>query len=110
MVLGNRVLKDICGPKRDHVRVKWRKLHKEGLRDFYSSPNIAVTTRRGIRWAEHVARMWKSRGAYRVLVGKPHGRRALRITTHRWKNTETYLQEIDCEGVDWIDLARDWYK
>jgi hypothetical protein len=54
--------------------------------------------------------MWKSRGAYRVLVGKPHGRRPLRITTHKWKSTETYLQEIDCEGVDWIDLAQDWYK
>jgi hypothetical protein len=56
-VLENRVPKEICGPKRDQVTVEWRKLHKEKLRDFYSSPNIAVTTSRGIRWAEHVARM-----------------------------------------------------
>jgi len=56
-VLGNRVLKEICGPKRDQVTVDWRKLHKEGHREFYSSSNIAVTTSRGIRWAEHVAYM-----------------------------------------------------
>jgi len=46
-----------CGPERDQVTVEWRKLHKEELRDFYSSPNIAVTTSIGIKWAEHVARM-----------------------------------------------------
>jgi hypothetical protein len=56
MVPGNRVLKEICGPKRDQVTMEWRKLHKEELRGFYSSTNIAVTSR-GIRWAEHVARM-----------------------------------------------------
>ena len=54
-VLENRMLKDICGPKRDQVKVEWSKLHKEELRDFYSSPNIAVATPRGIRWAEHAA-------------------------------------------------------
>jgi len=43
-------------------------------------------------------------------VGKPQGRRPLRTTTHRWKDTEMNLQEIDCEAVDWIDLVQDWDK
>jgi len=43
-------------------------------------------------------------------VGKPHGRRPLRIPMHRWKDIEMNLQEIYCEGVDWIDLAQDWNK
>ena len=56
-VLENRLLTEICGRTRDQVTVRWRKLHKEEFRDFYSSPNIVVTTSRGITWAEHVTRM-----------------------------------------------------
>jgi len=36
----NRVLRRIFGPKRDEVTREWRKLHKEGLYELYSSPNI----------------------------------------------------------------------
>ena len=43
-------------------------------------------------------------------MGKRQGRRPLRTTTHRWKDTEMNLQEIDCEGVDWIDVAQNWDK
>ena len=63
-----------------HVRVevtgKWRKLRNEDLNDLYCSPNIVrVIKSRRMRWAGHVARMGEGRGEYRVLVGKPEGKR-----------------------------------
>jgi len=57
---------------------KWRRLHNEELNDLYSSPNIVrVIKSRRMRWAGHVERMCEERGMYRVLVGKPGGRRPL---------------------------------
>ena len=54
-------------------------------------------------------RMGKSRGVYRVLVGKPEGMRPLGRPRHRWKdNIKMDLKEVGCEGMDWIDLAQDW--
>ena len=51
---------------------------EEELNDLYSSPNIVRMIKwRRMRWAEHVARMGEERGVYRVLVGKPEGRRPL---------------------------------
>ena len=61
-----------------------------------------------MRWAGHVARMGKSIGVYRVLVGKPEGKRPLGRPRHRWENNiKMDLQEVDCEGMDWIDVAQD---
>jgi hypothetical protein len=58
MVFENRVLRRICGPKRDEVTGEWRKLHNEELHDLYTSPTIVrVIKSRRIRWAGHVARM-----------------------------------------------------
>jgi hypothetical protein len=75
-VFENRVLRRIFGPKRDEVTGKWRRLHNEELNDLYSSPNIIwVTKLRRMRWTGHVARMGEKRGAYRILVGRPEGRR-----------------------------------
>ena len=55
---------------------EWRRLHNEELNDLYSSPNIVrVIKSRRMRWAGHVTRMGEERGAYRVLVGKPEGKR-----------------------------------
>jgi hypothetical protein len=77
-VFENRVLRRIFGPKRDEVMGKWRKLHNEELRDLYSSPNIIrLIKSRRIRWAGHVAQMGEKRNAYRLLVGKPEGKRPL---------------------------------
>jgi len=57
---------------------EWRRLRNEELNDFYSSPNIVrVIKSRRMRWAGHVAHMAEERGVYRVLVGKPEGRRPL---------------------------------
>jgi hypothetical protein len=60
----NRVLRRIFGPKRDEVTGEWRKLHREELRDLYSSPSIIrIIKSRRIRWAGHVARMEEKRNA-----------------------------------------------
>jgi len=77
-VFESRVLKRIFGPKRDEVTGDWRKLHNEELNDLYSSPNIVrVIKSRRMRFAGHVARMEEGRAVYRVLVGKPEGKRPL---------------------------------
>ena len=56
-----------------------------GSRDLYSSPNIVrVIKSRRMRWAGHVARMGEERGEYRILVGKPEGRRPLGRPRRRW--------------------------
>jgi hypothetical protein len=73
-VFENRVLKRIFGPKRDEVTVKWRKLHNEELHNLYSSPDIIIQVKsRRMRWAGHV----EERKVYKVLVGKPEGKRPL---------------------------------
>jgi hypothetical protein len=61
-VFENRVLRRILVPKRDEVTGVWRKLHNEELSDLYFSPSIISTVKSmRIRWAGHVARMWKKR-------------------------------------------------
>ena len=55
-----------------------------------------------------MARMGERRGVYRVLVGKPEGKRPLRRPRRRWEdNIMLDLQEMGCGGVDWIELAQD---
>jgi hypothetical protein len=72
------VVRKIFGPKRDEVTVEWKRLHNKGFYALYSSPNkIRVIKLRRMRWAVYVARMGDSRGAYRVLVRRPEGRRQL---------------------------------
>jgi len=75
----------------------------------YSSPSIVrVIKSRRIRWAGHVARMGESRGVYRVLVGRLEGKRPLGRPRRRWEdNIKLDLQEVGCEGMDWIDVAQD---
>ena len=74
----NGVLRRVYEPKRDEVTEEWKKLHNEELSDLYSLPNIVqVVKSRRMRWAGHVARMGEGRGVYRVLVGKPEGKRPL---------------------------------
>jgi hypothetical protein len=77
-VFENRVLRRIFGPKRYEVTGEWRKLHNGELHNLYSSPDIIrqIKSRR-MRWAGHVARMEEGRDVYRVLVGKPEGKRPL---------------------------------
>ena len=77
-VFENMVLRRIFGPRRDEVKGEWRRLHNEELNDLYFSPNIVrVIKSRRMRWTGNVARMGEERGAYRVLVGKPKGKRPM---------------------------------
>jgi hypothetical protein len=104
----NRVLRKISGPKREE-NGSWRKLHNDELHDLYSSPNIvSVIKSRGMRWAGHVARIGEGRGAYRVLVGRPEGKRPLGRPRCRWEdNIKIDLGETDIDGTNWNRLAQD---
>ena len=73
--LSLRVLRRIFGSKRDEATGEWRKLHNEELNDLYSSPNNVRVIKSRMRWARHVARMGDGRCVYRVLVGKPDGKK-----------------------------------
>jgi len=111
-VFENRVLRRIFGPKRDEVTGEWRKLHKEALNDMYSSHNIfRVIKLRRMRWTGHVARMEERRGVYRVLVGKPEGRRPLgRPRGRREDNIKMDLREVGCgawTGSRWLRIGTD---
>jgi hypothetical protein len=101
-VFDNRVLRRIFGPKRDEKTGEWRKLHKEELNDLYSSPsNFWVIKSRRIRWVRHVARTGERKGVYRILMGKPEGRRPLGRTRRRWEiNIKMNLQEVGCGAMD----------
>jgi len=108
-VFENRVLRRIFGPRRDEITREWRRLHNEELNDLYSSPNIVrVIKSRRMRWAGHVVRMGEDTGVYRVLVGKPEGKRPLGRPRRRWVDiVRTDLQEVGCGYMDWIGLAQD---
>jgi hypothetical protein len=61
-----------------------------------------------MRWAGHVARIVAGRGVYRVLVGKPEGKRPLGRPRRRCEgNIKMDLQEVECGVMDWIGLAQD---
>jgi hypothetical protein len=109
-VFENRVLRGIFGPKRDEVTGEWRKLHNEELHNLYSSPDIIsqVNSRR-MRWAGHVARMGEERKMYKVLVGKPEGKRLLGRPRRRWEGgSEWILGRLAgrmWSGFDWLRLG-----
>ena len=103
------MLRRIFGPRRDEVTGEWRRLHNEELNDLYSSPNIVqVIKSRRMRWAGYVAHMGNESGMYRVLVGKPEGKRRLGRPRRRCVgNIRMDLQEVGCVYMDWIGLAQD---
>ena len=108
-VFEDMVLRRIFGTRGFEVTGEWRRLHNEELNDLYCSPNIVwVIKSRRMRWAGHVARIGEERGVYRVLVGKPEGKRTLGRSRRRWvDNIRMDLQEVGCGYMDWIGLAQD---
>jgi hypothetical protein len=84
-------------------------MHNEELHNLHSSPNvIRMIKSRRMRWEGHVARMGKMRNAYRILVGKPEGKKPLGRPRRRWvENIKMDFRDIGWDGVDWIDPAQD---
>jgi hypothetical protein len=72
-------------------------------------PSIIIMIKsRRMKWAGHVARMREKRNAYRILVGKPVGKRPLGIPRGRWEdNIKMVMRELGSGGMDWINLAHD---
>jgi hypothetical protein len=112
-VFDNRMLRKIHGPKREENR-SWRKMHNDELHSLYSLPSIVrVNKSCKMRWAVHVICMGEGRGIYRVLVGRPEGKRPLGRPRHRWEdNIKMDLWEIGINEVNWIQLAqyRVWWQ
>jgi hypothetical protein len=81
----------------------WRKLHNEELHSVYSSPSIIrMMKSRRMRWAGYVARMGEKRNEYRILVGKPEGKRPLGRPRRRWVDNI----KMDLRKIRWGGLYR----
>jgi hypothetical protein len=103
------VLRRIFGPKRDEVTGEWRKLHNKDLHDLYSSPIVVrVIKSRRMRWAGHAASTGEGRGVYRVLLGKPEGKRPLGRPRSRWDdNIKWIFRKWDVgvwTGLSWLRI------
>jgi hypothetical protein len=95
-VFGEYCVRRIFGHKKDEVTGEWRRIHNKELYALYSSPHITrVIKSKRLRWIGHLARMGESRGAYRILVGKPEGSKPLERPRHRWEdNIKIDLREV----------------
>ena len=104
----NRILRRIFGPKRDE-NGEWRRLHNEELHSLHRSRNIVrVIKSRRWRWAGHVARMERSRSAFKILTGKPTGKRPLGRPRRRWEdNIRMDFEVIGINAGNWVDSSRD---
>jgi hypothetical protein len=84
-------------------------LHNDELHNLYSSQNIVrVIKSRRTMWAGHVAHMREGSGVYRVLVGRPEGKRPLGIRKRRWEdNIKMVIREVGVDGANRIQMAQD---
>jgi hypothetical protein len=106
-VFVSRMLGGIFVPKRDEVTGGWIKLHNEELHNLYCSPN----------WDDQIkedemggtcSAYGEMRNVYRILIGKPEGRRPLGVPRHRWaESIKMSLRKTGFEGVDWIHMSQD---
>jgi hypothetical protein len=78
------------------------------LAEFHKTQYIhhAIEKHSTMRWAGHVACMGEGRHVYRVLVGRPEGKRPLGRCRHRWEdNIKMDLRETEINWVNWIQLT-----
>jgi hypothetical protein len=109
--LDNGVLRGIFGPKVGESGGEgWGRLQNEELPNFYPTPNsIRVIKSMSMRSTEHVARMVEMRNAYKILIGKPEGKRTLeRLRRGSEGNIRLNHREIYWEHVDCNHSAQDW--
>ena len=92
---------------RDEIIGEWRKFHNDDLRVLYSSPNIIRNFKSiRLRWTKYVELLELSRNAYRVLVGRPEGKRPLGRPRRKWEGKiKMDLREVGCDPEEWIDVA-----
>jgi len=107
-VFENRILSRIFGPKRDE-NGEWRRLHNEELHSVCRSPNIVrVIKSRLLRRARHVARMAEGKSTFKILTGKPTGKRPLGRPRRRWEdNIRKDVEEIGINAGSRVDSAQD---
>ena len=76
---------------------------------MYISPNIvSVIKSRRLRWAVHVARTEEGRSVFKILTGKPTGKRPFGRPRSRWENTiRINLEKIGINKKNWVDSAHD---
>jgi hypothetical protein len=105
----NRVLSRIFGQKRDEETGGWRNLHNEELHNLYTFASIIrMSKSRRLILPWHVARMVEKRNAYRTLVGKPEGKRALGRPRRGWvDNNKIDHREIRYGAMECTDLVQD---
>jgi hypothetical protein len=105
-VFENRVLRTF-GPKRDEVTGGWRKLHNEELHNLYSSLNkIRKIKSSRMKWEGSVVRMGEKRNAFRIIVGKPEGKRSLGRPRCWWlDNVKMDLRETGWTGFVWLRIG-----
>jgi len=105
-VFENKVLRRVCGHKKEAIR-GWRKLYTEEIHNLYSSPYVVgvIKTRR-IRWARHVANTDKMRSACKTLVRKPQRKRPLAMPRLKWEDIKRGLTETRSEVGNWLKPAQ----
>jgi hypothetical protein len=93
---------------RDEVIGGWRKLHNEELHNLYSLPRLIT---RSMRYVRCIARMGEKRNMYRILSGKPQGKRPPRRPICRlMDNIKLYLRGTEWDGMAWAGLVKDREK
>jgi hypothetical protein len=102
------MLRRIFGAKREEATWEWRKLHNEELHDLYFSPTIVRLIKSRMLWAGHVVRLGEGRGVYRVLVGKPEGKRPLARPRCRWEDNikMIFRKWYVWTGLSWLRLEK----